>query len=215
MSTDILMVVPIMYNFKGYAELMQSVDVSVIPYVYNNWDTNDGVTAPWNFGVAKAEEIGVDYVFIVNDDTVFAPGTMKKMMDAIDKGYDLVTPRNTRDEQVTEKEGYATNPDFASFAITLKTIEKFGYFDENIHSYYNDNDYHHRIVAGGGCAVSRTDAGFYHHGSVTQNWGGGMVVTSPHFEEMRAYFISKWGSDKDGEKWLTPFNDPNKTVKDW
>lgn len=216
----IALVVPVMSNFKGFTQLIQSVSAPVYPFIHNNWDINVGVSRAWNVQIVRALSAGYDEIIVANDDTILEPNTIYKMLEGLKKGYDLVTPVNTRDAQKTEDEVYIPNPDFAMFAINRNTVQKFGLFDERIHSYFNDNDYSWRIKAGGGQYAARVDAGFYHVGSVTQNMGGDgnnqpRVVSHDKFREAQNYYTAKWGGGVGNEVYPTPFNDPNKTIKDW
>lgn len=216
---DVGLVVPVMSNFKGFAELIRSVDIPVVPYIEDNWNDNCGVSKAWNKQIKRALDDNCDYIFVCNDDTIFAPGTMEKLIEAA-PFYDLVSGINTRDFNVTERTEFVTNPDFASFLITPRTIEKFGWFDETINSYFNDNDYAYRIKLGGGHYGARLDAGFYHVGSVTQFKGkdettNDRVVSHEEFRALQYRYVSKWGGTPGNETFTNPYANTAKTIKDW
>ena len=40
-------------------------------------------------------------------------------------------------------------------------------------------------------------------------------VTTDKFEAHRGYFRKKWGGEPDKATYLTPFNEPDLTVRDW
>lgn len=205
------LVVPVMTNFKGFTELIRSVDISITPYIWNNWDKNDGVTIPWNRMIVRAIQDGHRHIFVANDDTTFATDTMQKMIDVLDeREYDLVTPINMRDSEVESERRLIPHPDYASFAITSSTIDKFGLFDEELFAYYNDNDYSRNLIVNGGKYCAITDAGFYHVGSVTQLKGrdettNDRVVSHADFEMAQGYYLAKWGGMPGNEKYTTPF----------
>lgn len=214
------LVVPVLSNFKGFTELLQTVDLPVIPFVHNNWDCNVGVSVAWNIQINRAISFGCDYIIVANDDTILFPGTMQKMIELLDEGYDVVSPINTRDVELLKERRLADGADFAMFGITPETVNRYGLFDENIHSYFNDNDYTHRVNMGGGTTVTMLDVGFYHHGSVTQFKGGSpetedRVVSHEAFRATERYYLNKWGGPVRNEIFSRPFNDPNKTIKDW
>jgi GT2 family glycosyltransferase len=95
-------------------------------------------------------------------------------------------------------------------------IQKFGLFDEGFSpAYFEDNDMHYRIKISGGSAYARTDAGFYHHGSVTQNWGGQRVVSHEMFRSNQAYYEFKWGGRPGQEVYDRPWNNEKLKVSDW
>lgn len=207
------LIVPVMNNFKGFTELIQSVDMPITPYIWDNWDKNYGVTIPWNRMIERAIADGHTHLFVANDDTTFAFGTMQKMIDVLDSGeMDLISPINTRDFKLTEERKYSLDKlDFASFAITPQTIEKFGYFDEELFAYFNDNDYARNLLINGGTCAGITDAGFYHVGSVTQFKGKGpedddRVVSHEDFRTAQAYYVAKWGGLPGSEIYNRPFN---------
>lgn len=207
------LIVPVMSNFKGFTELIRSVDTPITPYIWNNWDNNVGVTIPWNRMIDNAIRDGHTHLFVANDDTTFAPGTMQKMIEVLDSGeLDLVSPINTRDFELTEERKYSFDKlDFASFAITPDTVKQFGYFDEELFAYFNDNDYARNILVNGGACAGITDAGFYHVGSVTQFKGREKpweerVVSHEDFRAAQAYFVAKWGGTPGNETYDRPFN---------
>lgn len=209
MAKRVGLVVPVYKNFPGFAELMASVDYPVYPYIIDNWRDNRGVSGGWNEGISRSMGDMCEVTIVVNDDVVFAPGTIRKMVLGISEGYDLVTGFNTRDENYDHLEvpHYIESPDYACFAVDpMMFVYKFGFFDEKFKpAYFEDNDMDYRIKIAGGKARKRTDAPFFHKGSVTQNWEGGQVVTSPMFEKNREYYISKWGGGPGEETTTIPF----------
>lgn len=210
MAVKIGLIVPVYKNFEGFANLMKSVDRVVHPIVIPNWKYNHGVSAGWNIGIEQAIYHRCDVVVIANDDIEFYIDTIRKLVTTIWYGtYDLVTALNARDEEVAETIAFDEEPDFSCFAIKPEEFtERFGHFDENFTpAYFEDNDMAYRVKIAGGKYGRRLDAGMYHKGSVTQNWGGGQVVTGPMFESNRAYYESKWGGRPGQEVYVTPFNE--------
>jgi GT2 family glycosyltransferase len=208
----VALAVPVLHNFEGFTELMHSVDIDVRPFVIPNWRDNRGVSWAWNDGMRRAAIEKYDAVFILNDDVVFHPGTMKKMLLGLAEGHDLVTGFNTRDENYDhfDRVEYIESPDYACFVVNpISFISKFGWFDENFFpAYFEDNDMNYRIKLAGGTDRKRTDAPFFHKGSVTQNWGGSQIVTSPMFEKNREYYMWKWGGVPGHETLTTPNTRP-------
>lgn len=211
----ISLIVPVMKNFRGFAELIRSVDNAVVPIIIDNWRENIGVSKAWNVGLHRAMD--TDAAVIVNDDVILAPGTLEKMVGHL-RDYDLVSAigGDTGKTGVLESLG-ADSPDYACFAVKPKDfVEKFGTFDENFSpAYFEDNDMRYRIKVGGGKQGVVLDARMVHEGSVTQNFGGIRVVSHQMFEKNRTYFVSKWGGLPGQETYITPFNDSTRTIKDW
>lgn len=203
------LVVPVYVNFPGFAELVRSVDIPVTPHIIDNWNDNRGVSKGWNIGIEESIKSGDEVTFIVNDDVVFSPGTMDKMIEGLSQ-FDLTTGINIRDEfDPTDSPDWIPHPDFSCFAIKpAEFVDKFGWFDEEFTpAYFEDNDMFRRIELAGGTAMRNIHAPFYHKGSVTQNWGGSQVVTSPMFDMNRMYYIEKWGGQPGEEIFTTPFNE--------
>lgn len=209
----ITLIVPVMKNFRGFAELMESVDEEVRPIIIPNWSDNIGVSRGWNDGLSKSIDLGADYAVVSNDDVILEPGTIKKMVMGLND-YDLVTGNNTRDMETSD--GYDEQADFSCFAVKPKQfIDRFGWFDESFSpAYFEDNDMAWRIRAGGGTFARDLNAGMLHRGSVTQ-FMDGPVVTSPMFEKNRDYYARKWGGWPGNETYTSPFNDRTMTIKDW
>lgn len=202
------LVVPVYKNFPGFAEMMHSVDYLVLPIIIDNWAENLGVSRAWNYGIESAGINGMDYALVCNDDIFFDMGTIHKLVEAMENHpeFDMVTGRNRRDYEISEEEGYKNEPDFACFMIRPGFLDEFGEFDEEFSpAYFEDNDMHYRIKIAGGRAVCRTDASFYHYGSVTQNWDGQQVVNAAMFEKNRDYYIEKWGGQPGVERFDQPF----------
>jgi GT2 family glycosyltransferase len=202
------LVIPVLHNFKGLAELLKSVDRQVQPIIIPNWNHNLGVSVGWNLGIEQSIYYGCDVTIVANDDIVFDPNTIQKLRDAVrwDK-YDLATVINTRDEQVRKYRAYDDHPDFSCFAIEpVSFTEKFGHFDEKFSpAYFEDNDMHYRLKLAGALVGRRLDAGAFHAGSVTQNWGGKQVVNGTMFNANRDYYVSKWGGTPGNELYTIPF----------
>jgi GT2 family glycosyltransferase len=212
------LVVPVLHNFKGLAELLKSVDAQVQPIIIPNWNHNLGVSAGWNVGIEQSIYYACDVTIVANDDIVFDPNTIRKLRDGIRyDGFDLVTAVNTRDGAPTAKREYGENPDFACFAIEPEGFtEKFGSFDENFSpAYFEDNDMHYRLKVAGAKVGDRRDAGMFHAGSVTQNWGGWQVVSGEMFESNRRYYAKKWGGTPGEETYTSPYGKDNLPISYW
>lgn len=214
-ASRVALIVPVMTNFRGFTRLMASVDEAVRPFVINNWDTNHGVAKAWNVGIRDAIEQEADVAIICNDDVIFHPGTIARLVEAsLDMDLVSVVASDTGQTGILE----ADFPDFCCFAIDPASfVDKFGWFDEHFYpAYFEDNDMAYRIKLAGGRQGLCLDAQVHHEGSATQYMDReNPVVDSPAFEKNRDYYIGKWGGRPHEETYDAPFRGlTNKTYKD-
>lgn len=190
--------VPVLNNFKGYTELMASVDQPIMPFVQRNWDHNIGVGPAWNNALRWAINTDIEFLFVVNDDVVFRPGVMHSMLHWSKRKYDLVSPQN----ETGVCHPYGLN--FWCFLVQPKEfVERFGFFDENFApAYYEDDDMAYRMHLLGG-NIKTTHDKIYHavSGSETDP-----DLTRSLYDKNLAYYIEKWGGPPNGERYRTPYN---------
>ena len=135
-----------------------------------------GLSYNWNYGIKEALKDKCTHFLIINNDVLLHPQTIDKLVERLDRG-DVVmatcvnvqglcqTPEAIFTLPVTE-ESESEHPDFSGFMINKKTLDVIGYFDETFAGcYYEDNDYHARIVLSGNKAISYNLAPFYHFAS--------------------------------------------------
>lgn len=199
------LIVPVLYNFTGFAHLMGSVDAPVLPIVIPNWIRNDGVSKGWNLGLELAVEYRCDLALVANDDVILHPGAIDTMRTAVwNHGYDLVSPIG---DTPHEKPGFHPEADYACFMVQPEEfLNKFGRFDEAFSpAYFEDNDMRYRIKLAGGREAALLHAGMIHAGSITQNWMDERVVSHEMFRANEAYYIGKWGGRPGQERFTTPY----------
>lgn len=207
------LVVPVLSNFTGFAQLMNSVDRPITPIVLDNWNGNRGVAASWNEGIRRGANL--DVLIICNDDVAFWPGTIDKLVEGL-QDHELVSVVATD----TGQTGYLEDekPDFCCFAIGPKFTDTFGWFDENFKpAYFEDNDMYYRLKLAGAYTALRLDARVDHGGSVTQfsaKNDEGRVVSHHQFRLNREYYTAKWGGVPGEEKHDTPFGRGG-SIKEW
>lgn len=186
----------------------------------------------WNRGIKEAViDSESKYFFIINNDVLFHRNTIDNLIEAMDKtNYSMVTCNNIApvmsesdflnmevkkddclDKPITNwrEEG----PDFSAFLINRQTIEDIGWFDENFYPcFYEDNDYHTRILKANKHAKRTSQSPYYHYGSMTARATG----TNSGLGESR--FIEKWGvmpeKVMDGQGFTNPYNE-DKNYKYW
>jgi GT2 family glycosyltransferase len=96
------------------------------------------------------------YWLLVNDDTVFQPGTLKKISERVD----------------TEAINFLSiMPKWSGFVLGEGAVLKAGLFDERFHPiYFEDNDYERRLMAAG-VKANFINAEIRHDNSSTLNSG--------------------------------------------
>ena len=201
------LIVPVLSNFEGFTRLIASVDLPIYPVVIDNYSGNNvGVGPAWNAGLIHAAQLGIDHAIVVNDDVVFKPGVMRKMVEAIDKGYALVSPQN--ETGVCHPNGL----NFWCFGVNPgEFLRAYGTFDENYApAYYEDDDMAYRIGLLGG-VIRTLDDYIYHEVQKTSN----DVITRDIWDKNLALYTRKWGGEPTRERFSHPYNDLSKSPKYW
>jgi len=191
----------------------------------------------WNFGFREAiKDEECKYIFFPNNDVIFHKSTIDNLIYGINKlGYSMVTGSNVEPEMslsdMLAKDDFGSlefdereitnwreeGPDFSCPLIKRQTLEQVGYFDENYYpAYYEDNDYHLRIIKSGLHAKRLTTAPYFHFGSMTIKNNGHLGISSNSCQRL---FIEKWGNTPsecmDNKGYEKPFNDNNNSLKFW
>jgi hypothetical protein len=225
-------VVPTLNQFKLCLEALASIQTEHIwtPYIIQNWKMNLCLAKSWSSGTQQAIDDGCDYIAIINDDILFAPYALDEMVDEFERsgddvvlvsgcdvGAELPEPGIIYTMSCDERErSISEHPHFSAFMVKKDIFEKVGTFDENfIPAYFEDNDFHYRIITLGYKGVATTKAPFYHYGSATINGADTNPVPSFVFEGNRDYFVSKWGGTPGAETFKHPYNDETLTPKEW
>lgn len=226
-------------------------------FIYLRNSPKIALAAAWNQGIKKAfEDSECKWVLVPNNDILFHPKTIDHLIAFMEKtGYLMVTADNVKDKMSPEvmmqmelpmeftdfdtweiKDWRSEGPDFSCFMINRDTIEVLGWFDENFHgAYCEDQDYHARlnrawrhisehkdkgIDPGRVHAKRLSTAPYYHYASQT------LVKNIPLRHDIAIqhgknhdYYVRKWGGEHgavmDGAGNMQPFGDASKNWKDW
>jgi GT2 family glycosyltransferase len=192
------------------------------------------LASAWNLGLKLSHEAHANYTLLLNNDLVLHPTAIDNLIKFAQKHpefllWSAVEHDNLRTLKEATLEGsYSHHPHFSAFMVSQKTIATVGLFDENFRlGYFEDNDFHLRILKAGYQATATTTAKFYHYGSRTAAVDDDLrLQLKPAYQQNRAYFQTKWGIDIHGQAfnppesilevtYQTPFNDPEKSIKDW
>jgi len=200
-------------------------------FIVTKYNDNVGVQRAWNNAIDLGFKEGYDYILIANNDVLFHKNAIKVLAERLDKKDETTVlvssldlrmecgvPTEIFDKGDNDKQGLeeSPHPNFSSFMINRKLIEKVGYFDEGFFpAYYEDNDMHYRIQKAGLVALCCPMSMFYHFASKTQTQDGhpGGFTKPEQFAGSKAYFVKKWGGFPGKEIYNKPFNDENKTIK--
>jgi GT2 family glycosyltransferase len=174
----------------------------------------DSLAGKWNLAMDISEMSGKEAVLICNNDILFAPFTIDRLVERLSNAEDsigMVTANNRRDNlpsadliftlepPVIAEEHEQESPDFSCYLMRISAWHKIGKFDTNYKpAYFEDNDTHSMMKIYGIKALNLPYAPYYHYGSKTQNSVRGGVCTPPQFVNNRRYFIRKFGSTPEG-----------------
>lgn len=213
-------------------EAMESVHTrhDWVPVIIDQWRRRRPLSQAWNEGIQRAIDQNCDYILVSNDDVIYSPWTIDRLVEAFEASTDdivMVTGCNNRGlcpdpimmkswpkvENPTTQE----HPDFSCFMVRPNFPLKVGPFDQNLYpAYYEDNEMHIRINVLGYKAICTTAAPYYHYGSQTQIAIDDISEKHRLFNLNNQYLMEKWGTvDAANLVYKTPFNDPNIDPRDW
>ncbi len=227
---------PVLNNWAGVClavNSLRSVKHQLQVHIINNASLSLSVAESWNVGINFLMS-QCDYVLVSNDDVIFSPATVDALVARMEEGgAGMVTGHNWRERMPPEQMlAYSPqppfeeheHPDFSCFLLNHQLWEAVGTFDQNFRpAYYEDNDYHARIVLAGGKGIQTTSAPYYHFGSVTiKGKSAQPILTTERMEHSQRYFLAKWGNQPVAEPdemrklyYSRPFNDLRYSVRDW
>lgn len=156
---------------------------------------NLGVAASWNKILRRAEVLGLTAI-ISGDDIVVRPDTLERLVNAAEASTGLFFYANGASS-------------WAFFLQKPELAEKIGYYDENFWpAYFEDNDYHRRMLLAGENYAMITDAIVDHDISSTLR---GFGDNSPQkkwlekeFDKNSRYYGIKWGGPPGQERLGAP-----------
>ena len=211
---EINVCVPVLNNYNGLKQLVESCEGGTLKptnyYIVDNGrslnfdipriqlytpDYNIGVAKAWNLFIIESKEIRL----ICNDDLIFEKNTLQSFVDAYTDKTLVVNKFLRRDNS------------FSMFTISDYVVEKVGLFDETIspnYAYFEDNDYHRRMIIAGMEDFALATGMVYHKRSVTMNSMTQDQLNEHHtkFRLAERNYKSKWGGLPGCETYATPYN---------
>jgi GT2 family glycosyltransferase len=198
------------------------------------YSPKNSLSKAWNMGIKYGLQKNTDYILILNNDIVLHPKAIDHLVIFAAKHPEFLLWSGVEHDnlrtlaQSSADNSYSHHPHFSCFMLNRRSTETVGFFDENLDTaYFEDNDYHIRILLSGHHAAATTTARFYHYGSRTAQVDDSLrLKLKPFYQKNRRYIEKKWGIDLHGkgfsppEKILDdifprPFNRPDMTLKDW
>jgi GT2 family glycosyltransferase len=174
----------------SYLRTLPRDQVTLISYAHRR-----PLNKVWNECLRLAfDSLKLEYVLVVNNDVELMPEAYRLLRD---DGGDFVTGVGTAPDQplsIGDLSQKRPHPDFSCFLIRGKVWEKVGGFDETIHAYTGDSDYHLRMEAAGIRAES-IQVPFTHIASGTIKYASNTLRDEIQREadEDRARFFKKYG----------------------
>lgn len=163
---------------------------------------NLGVAASWNLLLQTAFEAGHGWAVIASNDVVFDSGALHSAAAAIGSG------------DVGIWHVCAWN----CFAISREVVMRVGWFDENFHpAYKEDQDYSRRCACSNVRRANVEGAGCLHAGSATIRSDADYLNANAqtHAVLNLAYYVRKWGGDAEYETYERPFDLRGRDVRWW
>lgn len=229
--TRIGLVVPVLNNFEGCVDLLQSIRTkhTVSIYVMPQYRQQEALAAAWNHGSQRAFAEGCTYALVCNDDIMFSPECIDNMISEFSRlapeGVAMVTPNNILGQMpdkysildyylpATQETSVSDHPNFSCFLIHRNFFDEMGTFDEKFYpAWFEDNDMHYRIHLAGKRAVCSTDCPSVHVGGVTTS-----KLENPNSAASQQHYVEKWGSLNRTlvEAFTHPYNDQTKDWRHW
>jgi len=236
MKCKIGIVIPILNNFEGFADLCLSIKTrhNYVVYVQPQWNHQIPLAAAWNKGAQQAFEEHCDFALVCNDDILFSPECIDVLVDEYNRlekekvimvtptnilgqvpnKYDILTYERPADQEIT----IADHPNFSCFLINPDYFKEIGTFDENfVPAWYEDNSSHRSAKLLGYREITTTAAHMVHIGHVTST-----RMESPDSGPSQAYYIKKWGGIPEShptqaqkEYFEHPYNNLNLKPGEW
>ena len=156
------------------------------------------LASAWNLGIKMSfsGDAGSpsDYCLLLNNDLILHPKCLDNLVTfatnhpkfLIWSASEWANARTLSQAKMTQS--FSFHPHFSCFMVAPKTIEVVGYFDEHFTmGYFEDNDYHTRILHAGYQAAATNSAKFYHYGSRTINIDDNLKIEGKyHYQKNRA-----------------------------
>lgn len=159
-----------------------------------NFGANLGVAESWNKIIQNTSDVRI----ICNDDVEFFEDTIKILVES------------SSPDRIVFPGGMPSANSFSCFVIPTEVVERVGYFDQGIsprYAYFEDNDYHRRMMLAGIPLVGIPECRLKHVASSTMKNLTTDQLRQHHdkFKVAEKNYIKKWGGKPGHEKHSTPY----------
>jgi|SRR3972149_5778881 len=172
----------------------------------------NSVSMAWNLGIKTALKEDNNYVIVANNDLVFHPKAIDNLVGFAEEHQEFIlwSAAEHLDKQTLATSAnltdFSEHPHFSCFMVNQKTIDTVGWFDEKLKlGYFEDSDFHTRILLSGNKAGKTESSKFYHYGSRTIKVDEELYDQNKRtYEDNRDYLYKKWGVDFHGKMFVPP-----------
>jgi GT2 family glycosyltransferase len=184
----------VMCNSNLVAEAAQLWEADGIKVRYD--PKNPGTCKSWNDAARQSFAMGYRGVLILNDDVILQDDDAVKRIEALIEARPL---------QLLAIGSLG----FSGFIMTPALVEAVGYFDEGYYpAYFDDNDYHRRIILEGNIPCNGVDVATSHTGSGSlKSWKAWETWNATYaFPTNQRRFTEKWGGLPETPTYIEPWN---------
>jgi hypothetical protein len=152
-----------------------------------------GVSASWNWALVTAFR-SHDVAVVLNNDIVLRKDCVRSLLEDGGGFVTAVSVDNLGGIQGEWRKAPRPHPDFSCFLIRSSVWQKVGAFDESMHLYASDGDYHLRMHKAGIEAYT-IGIPFFHYasGTLKSATAGEKASISEQADKDRYTFELKWG----------------------
>ena len=193
-------------NFEVLLDIKNFCDSKPNEYIEKfelSWHpANLGCAPSWNYHFKQYPQ--ADFYIKPDDDIEFSKGDLKRMVDSIKSGYDMVF--------------YGDGPTkYACFGITKNTLKTVGLFEENSYpANYEDDDYNIRIKLCNIKELVLSNISFHEGCGTSKNLKDHSQehpILSECLKQTEEYFFKKWGN-RHPNNFAHPFNNEKIRIND-
>lgn len=209
-------------------ETIHSVPVGARLLVIDNSQLAWPLARAWNYAIDRlCVREGYDVAIVMNDDVVLRPDTGELLARALLErqygggwsGPELLlvsarhaaptdAPTDAPDRGLLDAAvpAFQPGPDFACFATSGRLFAEVGRFDERFNpAHFEDNDMHRRIQLAGFEGAAYAPYWHFLRSTIRTDPERRAVVQNGAFEQVKQYYLAKWGGLPGAETYTLPF----------